>query len=161
MDKYFETTRKIHSLTANFTYNALSSIDGVNATRPQATFYLLADFNQYSSALTSASIPTSQRLAESIIQHPYHTAIVGGDSLILERTDFSARIAYVDYDGAKTYENFQNNPPKSASEEEEFVKINAPRVISGIKMIESYFENIKKKTSFRVDEKLNTLKIPN
>ena len=94
-------------------------------------------------------------------RHVYHTAILGGDSLILERTDFSARIAYVDYDGAKTYENFQNNPPKSASEEEEFVKINAPRVVSGIKMIESYFENIKKKTSFIVDERLSTLKIPN
>ena len=161
MDKYFETTRKIHSLMGNFTYNALTSIDGVKATRPQATFYLLADFNQYSSALTSAAIPTSQRLVESMIQHPYHTAILGGDSLILERTDFSVRIAYVDYDGAKTYENFQNNPPKSASEEEEFVKINAPRVVSGIKMIESYFENIKKKTSFIVDERLSTLKIPN
>ena len=159
MDEYFTVTRKIHKLMGNYTYNALNTI-GVNATKPEGTFYLLADFNQHSSELASAAIPTSQRFVESLIQHPYHTAIVGGDSLVLERTDFSARIAYVDYDGTKAYENFKNNPPKSASDEEEFVKTNAPRVISGIKMIESYFENLKEKTPFKVNEKINTLKIP-
>jgi aspartate aminotransferase len=160
MDEYFTITRKIHKLMGNYTYNALNSM-GVNATKPEGTFYLLADFNQYSSELTGAAIPTSQRFAESLIQHPYHTAIVGGDSLILERTDFSVRIAYVDYDGANAYDNFQNNPPKSASEEEEFVKTNAPRVISGIKMIETYFENLKKNASFKVNGKINAIKIPN
>ena len=78
---------------------------------------------------------TSQKLSESLIVHPYHTAIVGGDSLVLERTDFSARIAYVDYDGAKVYQNYLDNKPKSSSERMEFVKNNAPKIVAGIEMI--------------------------
>ena len=72
------------------------------------------------------------------------TAIVGGDSLVLERTDFSARIAYVDYDGAKVYQNYLNNKPKSSSERIEFVKNNAPKIVAGIEMIGKFFEDLKK-----------------
>ena len=77
--------------------------------------------------------------------HPYHTAIVGGDSLVLERTDFSARIAYVDYDGAKVYENYKKQKPKTHSERTEFVKSNAPKMVKGIKMIARFFEDIRNK----------------
>ena len=146
LDEYFEITRNIHHLVGDYTYHALCSIDGIKATKPEATFYLLADFNHYASELQKLKITTSQKLSESLILHPYHTAIVGGDSLVLERTDYRARIAYVDYDGAKIYENYQNQKPKTHSEKIEFVKNNAPKVVSGIKMIESFFANLQKET---------------
>ncbi|QLH06751.1 pyridoxal phosphate-dependent aminotransferase [Nitrosopumilus ureiphilus] len=144
IEEYFEVTRNIHQIMGEYTYNALSSIEGVIATKPNATFYLLADFNHYATDLQKSEIFTSQKLSESLIVHPYHTAIVGGDSLVLERTDFSARIAYVDYDGSKVYQNYLNNKPKSASEKLEFVKNNAPKVVAGIEMITKFFENVKK-----------------
>jgi len=131
-----------------YTYNALSAIEGVVATKPDATFYLLADFNHYATDLQNSKIFTSQKLSESLIVHPYHTAIVGGDSLVLERTDFSARIAYVDYNGSQVYQNYLKNKPKSSSEKVEFVKNNAPKVVAGIDMITKFFENIKK-SSFK------------
>lgn len=80
----------------DYAYNALSEIEGVKATKPEAIFYLLADFNLFAPEFQKARITTSQRLSEDLITHPYHTAIVGGDSLVLERTDYSARIAYVE-----------------------------------------------------------------
>ncbi len=144
IDDYFDVTRKIHHLMGEYTYHALSSIEGVKMTKPDATFYLLADFNAFRDDLRRANITTSQKLSESLIVHPYHTAIVGGDSLVLERTDFSARIAYVDYDGAKVYQNYLNNKPKSSSERIEFVKNNAPKIVDGIKMIGKFFEDLKK-----------------
>ncbi|HJJ22758.1 MAG TPA: pyridoxal phosphate-dependent aminotransferase [Nitrosopumilus sp.] len=146
IDDYFDVTRNIHHIMGEYTYHALSSIEGVKATKPDATFYLLADFNSFASDLQKAKIATSQKLSESLILHPYHTAIVGGDSLVLERNDFSARIAYVDYDGAKVYQNYLDNKPKSSSERIEFVKNNAPRVVAGIEMIIKFFENIRKYT---------------
>ncbi len=146
MDEYFEVTRNIHHIMGDYTYHALSSIEGVKATKPEATFYLLADFNGFSSALQEAKINTSQQLSESLIQHPYHTAIVGGDSLVLERTDFSARIAFVDYNGAEVFENYIENKPKTSTDRIEFVKSNAPKVVAGIQMIERFFENIKQHT---------------
>ena len=144
MNEYFEITRSIHQIMGEYTYNALSLIEGVTPTKPDATFYLLADFNHYATDLQKSKIFTSQKLSESLIVHPYHTAIVGGDSLVLERTDFSARIAFVDYDGSKVYQNYVNNKPKSASEKKIFVKNNAPKVVAGIEMITKFFEDIKK-----------------
>jgi aspartate aminotransferase len=144
IDDYFDVTRSIHHLMGEYTYHALSSIEGVKMTKPDATFYLLADFNAFRDDLNRAKITTSQKLSESLIVHPYHTAIVGGDSLVLERTDFSARIAYVDYDGAKVYRNYLENKPKTSSERIEFVKTNAPKIVAGIEMIGRFFEDIKK-----------------
>ena len=126
MDEYFKVTRNIHKIMGEYTYNTLTVIDGIKATKPEATFYLLADFNAYAPELQKAKITTSQKLSEALIVHPYHTAIVGGDSLVLERTDFSARIAYVDYDGAKVFDAYQQQTPKTHSERTEFVQNNAP-----------------------------------
>ena len=160
MDEYFEITRRIHEIMGEYTYNALSKIDGIKATKPEATFYLLADFNTFENDFNGSKITTSQRFAESLIQHPYHTAIVGGDSLVLERTDFSARMAYVDYDGSSAYQNYLNQKPKTNFDKLRFVEDNAPRVVAGIKMIEMYIEHLKKNASSNIDCKYNSLEIP-
>ena len=160
MDEYFEITRRIHEIMGEYTYQAVTAIEGVKATKPEATFYLLANFNHYSSELAGSKIQVSQRFAESLIQHPYHTAIVGGDSLVLERTDFSARMAFVDYDGTKAFANYLDSKPKTASDRLEFVKTNAPRIVSGIKMIDLYFEHIKKNASSKIECKFDSLKVP-
>ncbi|MFB5636115.1 MAG: pyridoxal phosphate-dependent aminotransferase [Nitrosopumilus sp.] len=144
MNEYFEVTRNIHQIMGDYTFHALSSIEGVKATKPDATFYLLADFNSFAPDLQKAHILTSQKLSEALIVHPFHTAIVGGDSLVLERTDFSARIAYVDYDGAMVYQNYLENKPKSNAEKIEFVKKNAPKVVAGLDMIADFFGKLRK-----------------
>ena len=145
MDEYFEITRNIHHIMGEYTHSSLLEIEGVKVTKPEATFYLLADFNAFATDLQKVKINTSQKLSESLMVHPYHTAIVGGDSLVLERTDFSARIAYVDYDGAKVYESYKKEKPKTHSERTEFVKNNAPKMVQGIKMIAKFFEDIRNK----------------
>jgi len=157
MDEYFDVTRSIHHTMSEYTYQTLSSIEGVKTTKPDATFYLLADFNSFATELQKAKIYTSQKLSESLIVHPYHTAIVGGDSLVLERTDFSARIAYVDYDGEKVYQKYIENKPKSSSEKLEFVKNNAPKVVAGLEMIRKFFEDLKKNNVHELQIKQNSL----
>ncbi|EPA04254.1 pyridoxal phosphate-dependent aminotransferase [Candidatus Nitrosarchaeum limnium] len=159
MNEYFTITRSIHEIMGEYTYNKLAEIEGVKITKPEATFYLLVNFNHYSLELQTAKITTSQKLSEALIVHPYHTAIVGGDSLVLERTDYSARIAYVDYDGGKVYENYKNHKPKTASEREEFAATNAPKIVAGIKMIKRFFEDIKKENLKNLKAKNDSLKI--
>ncbi|MHA7733872.1 pyridoxal phosphate-dependent aminotransferase [Nitrosopumilus sp. S6] len=157
IDEYFEVTRNIHHIMGEYTYHELSSIEGVKATKPDATFYLLADFNSYAPELQKAKISTSQKLSEALIVHPYHTAIVGGDSLVLERTDFSARIAFVDYNGAAVYKNYLEHKPKTNSERTQFVKDNAPKIISGIKMIEQFFEDLKNDNLHELNAKKSSM----
>lgn len=144
MDEYFEVARKIHQIMGEYTYNRLNAIEGVVSTRPEATFYLLANFNAYSDYLFTKKISTSQKFSVTLMQHPYHTALVGGDSLVLERTDFSARITFVDYDGAKTMKNYIENPPKTVSDRIEFVQNNAPKIVNGLSMIQRFLEDMKK-----------------
>ena len=146
MDEYFEITRKIHQIMGEYAYNALNAIEGVRTTKPQSTFYLLADFNAYSDDFFANRITNSQKFSESLIRHPYHTALVGGDSLVLERTDFSARIAFVDYNGKQAMESYIDNQPKTASDRLEFVKNNAPKIVDGISMIERYLKDLQVKT---------------
>jgi aspartate aminotransferase len=146
IDEYFEITRNIHHIIGDYVFHAMNEIEGIKANRPEATFYLLADFNSYSTDLQKLKINTSQKLSEALIVHPYHTAIVGGDSLVLERTDYRARIAFVDYNGPKVYENYQSHKPKTSQERVEFVEKNAPRVVAGIKMIERFFADVKKQS---------------
>lgn len=147
MDDYLTITRNIHRIMGEYTYSFLCGIDGVTATRPQATFYLLANFNNFTQDLHVKKILTAKQLSESFILHPYHTAIVGGDSLVLERTDFSARLAFVDYDGALVFDRYAKSPPKTRSDEKDFVETNAPRLVAGLNMIEKYLHDLKKETN--------------
>jgi len=159
INEYFEITRNIHQLIGEYTYNFLNKIDGVVSTKPEATFYLLADFNSFATELEENKINTSQKLSEALIVHPYHTAIVGGDSLVLERTDFRARIAFVDYDGEKVYSNYKNQKPKTFSEKLEFVETNAPKVVSGLKMIEQFLNNLKRNSKAELQTLENPIKL--
>lgn len=160
MDEYFEITRRIHQLMGDYTFHALTEIEGVKATKPEGTFYLLADFNAYSPDFQVNNITTSQKFSESLIVHPYHTAVVGGDSLVLERTDFSARIAFVDYNGAKAYESYKNSPPKTTSDKIEFVKNNAPKIVNGIKMLQRYFLDLRQSPKIKLNLKQQS-RVPN
>ena len=157
MDEYFEITRRIHRIMGDYTYRTLNGIEGVKTTKPEATFYLLANFNSYSDYFLENKISTSQKFSESLIRHPYHTALVGGDSLVLERTDFSARIAFVDYDGKKAMRNYIDTPPRTSSDRIEFVKDNAPKIVDGLAMIQRYLNDIKNKAdSIATRQKIDT-----
>jgi len=159
MDEYFKLARSIHEIMGEYVYNRLNQIDGIKTTKPASTFYLMADFNAYSDYLFAKKILTSQKFSESLMHHPYHTALVGGDSLVLERTSFVARIAFVDYDGEKAMKNFTTNIPKSSSDRIEFVKNNAPRIVDGISMIQKYLEDVKRSANEMVSKKEKEMSI--
>ncbi len=159
MNEYFKITRNIHQLIGEYTYQSLREIEGVKSTRPEATFYLLADFNSFATELQQLKINTSQKLSEALIVHPYHTAIVGGDSLVLERTDYRARIAFVDYEGIEVYSNYKNQIPKTNSEKINFVRTNAPKVVAGLGMISMFFENLKRNASVDLQTLEDSMKV--
>ena len=49
----------------------------------------------------------------------------------------------MDYNGKETFENYRQNPPKTKSEEIEFVKRNTPKMVNGIGALKRYVEYIK------------------
>jgi len=123
----------------------LDKVDGISTTKPQGAFYFFADFNQLTSDLKRKNVMTSNQLDQSLLSCPFHIAVVTGDACMLEPDNFGARIAFVDYDGKSTYENYRNNKPKTNSDEIEFVKHNAPLMVRSTESLKEWVNFIKSK----------------
>ena len=143
IEEYFKITREIHRIMGQFVSAGFNEIDGINATTPHGAFYFFADFNEMSEDLIRNGVTTSNELGHSLLSHPHHIATVTGDACLLDPDDFGARIAFVDYAGKEAFETYRQNPPKTKSEEIEFVKNNAPKMVNGIAALKRYVEYIK------------------
>jgi aspartate aminotransferase len=143
IEEYFEITRQIHRIMGTYLSEEWNKVDSVNCTKPEGAFYFFADFNLLSDDLKRKGVMTSNELAESLISIPHYLATVTGDANMLEPDDYGARIAFVDYDGKKTFENYKQNAPKSSSDEIEFVKQNAPRMVKSTDSLKDWVDYIK------------------
>ena len=63
---------------------------------------------------------------------------------MLKPDDYGARIAFVDYDGKYAFDNYKKNPPKTSSDEFEFVKQNAPMMVTALDALRGWVDYIKK-----------------
>ncbi len=143
IDQYIAITRDIHRIMGAYLSGQWNKVDGISATKPQGAFYFYADFNQLKPDLKRKNVLTSNQLGESLISCPFHIAVVTGDSCMLEPDDFGARIAFVDYDGKSTYDDYKNNKPKTPSDEIEFVKRNAPLMVKSTDSLRGWIDFIK------------------
>ncbi len=143
IEEYFEITREIHRIIGRFTSDGFNRIDGVRATMPKGSFYFFADFNALSEDLKRKGVVTSNELGHSMLDHPHHIATVTGDAVMLRPDDFGARIAFVDYDGKAAFERYKAGPPRTESEEVEFVHQAAPMVVKGVEQMRAYVEDIR------------------
>ena len=143
IEEYINITRQIHRIMGIYLSGEWNKIEGVNATIPQGAFYFFADFNKLSSDLKRKGVATSNQLAESLISCPYHIGVVTGDANMLEPDNYGARIAFVDYDGKKTFDNYKQSNLKTSSDELEFVKQNAPMMVKSVQSLNDWVNFIK------------------
>ena len=143
IDQYISITRDIHRIMGTYLSEEWGKVEGITTTKPKGAFYFYADFNQLTSDLKRKNVITSNQLGESLLSCPFHIAVVTGDACMLEPDNFGARIAFVDYDGKKTYDDYKNNKPKTISEEIEFVKRNAPLMVRSIDALKEWVKFIK------------------
>ncbi|MFQ5476417.1 MAG: pyridoxal phosphate-dependent aminotransferase [Nitrosopumilus sp.] len=143
IDEYINITRQIHRIMGHYLSDEWNKIDGIQATRPDGAFYFFADFNELKPDLKKKGVSTSNQLGASLLSCPFHLGTVTGDACMLDPDDYGARIAFVDYDGKQTFENYKQNPPKSSSDEIEFVKQNAPMMVKSTDSLRKWIEFIK------------------
>jgi len=143
IDQYISITRDIHRIMGAYLSEEWNKVDGITATKPQGAFYFYADFNQLEPDLKRKNVMTSNQLGQSLISCPFHIAVVTGDSCMLEPNNCGARIAFVDYDGKSTYDDYKNNKPKTPSDEIEFVKRNAPMMVKSTESLKEWVKFIK------------------
>jgi len=143
IDEYISITRQIHRIMGQYLSNEWNKVDGINATHPDGAFYFFADFNELAPDLKRKGVLSSNQLGESLLSCPHHLGTVTGDACMLEPDDYGARIAFVDYDGKKVFDNYKQNPPKSLSDEIEFVKQNAPMMVQSVSALKGWADYIK------------------
>lgn len=105
---------------------------GVAVHHPQGGFYLFLDFNQ-SKAKTA---PTSDALCEKLLAET-GVALLPGTAFGMDASHLSARLAYVEFDGAKALESSQKiglTNPLAA----DYVTKNFPRMLEGIQKIRAW-----------------------
>ncbi|KAG2475716.1 MAG: Aspartate aminotransferase [Nitrosopumilales archaeon] len=144
IDEYLDITRDIHRIMGHYLSDEWNKVDGIKATRPDGAFYFFADFNELAPDLKKMEVATSNQLGESLLSCPHHLGTVTGDACMLEPDDYGARIAFVDYDGKKTFDNYKQNTPKSSSDELEFVKQNAPMMVKSTDALRGWISFIKR-----------------
>jgi len=143
IDQYISITRDIHRIMGTYLSEEWNKVEGVSTTKPQGGFYFFADFNQISDDLKRKNVMTSNQLGESLLSCPFHIAVVTGDACLLEPDNYGARIAFVDYDGKKTFEDYKNKKPQNSLEELEFVLRNAPMMVRSVDSLKEWIKYIK------------------
>ncbi|MDT8358494.1 MAG: aminotransferase class I/II-fold pyridoxal phosphate-dependent enzyme [Methanomicrobiaceae archaeon] len=142
IERYFEVTRDIHRMMGEYFAQAFSSIEGITTTIPQGAFYFLMDMNALKPELQRKGVVSSNELENALIAHPHHVATVTGDAIMMPQDHFSARIAFVDYDGGQALELYENSRPVTGQERAQFVERAAPRMVDGVEAVRKFVKNL-------------------
>ena len=143
IEDYFNVTRQIHKIMGIYLSEEFNNIDGIHATVPKGGFYFFVDFNDFKDDLKRQNVSNSNELGSSLISCPYHIATVTGDACLLKPEDYGARIAFVDYNGKKTFDDYKKNTPKTKSDQIEFIQKNAPMMAMSVDALKGWINYIK------------------
>lgn len=99
IEQYLVHSRRIISSLGLHVTNTLRKA-GIDVTQPMGGFYLFPDFSVWQEKLAKRKIYTSAELCETLLQDT-GVAILPGTEFGRPATELTARLAYVDFDGAK------------------------------------------------------------
>jgi len=99
MDDYLFHSNRILKVIGDFCYEELKNVE-VKLHKHDGGFYLFPDFSNYSSILHSKGINTSIQLCEQLLSD-IGVALLPGTAFGRPENEFTARMAYVNFDGAK------------------------------------------------------------
>lgn len=137
MQTFIDQTRKVHQAVAGYVTDTLQTM-GLPCSIPEGSFYVVIDFNRFKSSLRTYHFDTAHALTHSLLEAPYHIALVMGAALGCAEDDLLARLAFVDYDGQAVFDALNKNENTSIPLDESFIKRYMPRVVEGLVRLESW-----------------------
>jgi aspartate aminotransferase len=117
----------------------LASAD-VQVSPPQGAFYLFPDFCNYREQLLKRSITTSMELSEHLLKET-GVAFLPGSVFGRPEHELTARISYVDFDGAKAL-SATRSLKNGVEPDLHFLEIHTPNCIKSIGIINSWLKNL-------------------
>ena len=116
IENYLTHARRVLSALGNLLWRRLRDA-GVRVNPPEGAFYLFADFRPFARALRKAGIRTSADMCEKLLEDT-GVALLPGSSFMRAPEEFTARIAYVDFDGARALVASEAIPLKNRLDEQ-------------------------------------------
>jgi aspartate aminotransferase len=138
IEHYLWQSRRILSALGNYLHTSLSSA-GVAISKPQGAFYLFPDFSPYREKLARRKIKTSQAFCDALLTAT-GVAILPGSHFGRPAEELTARISYVDFDGARALEAAEEYP-RTTSLDEEFLENYLGNTVTAVDLLVSWFHD--------------------
>jgi aspartate aminotransferase len=135
IEEYLKQARRILYSLGQYCTNSLHE-SGACVNEPQGGFYLFPDFSSYSDKLHSLGIHTNVEMCERLLED---TGVAMLPGLVFGRPEqeFTARIAFVDFDGGHCLAAAAQ-VPYSEPLSEEFLRARCPNLINAMDVIRQW-----------------------
>lgn len=140
IEEYLWNARRILSSIGKECTQTLNNA-GVKVHEPVGGFYLFLDFSNFSDKLNALGILGSKELCSRLLMDT-GVAILHGGSFSRPKEELSARMAYVDFDGACALAA-SRTIPLSKPLPEDFNRIHCFKVIEGVAKISDWLKKLK------------------
>lgn len=139
IERYLWNVRKILKALGTETFNILTS-GGINTPEPEGAFYLFINFNNYSDKLKSKNILTSLDLTTNLLENT-GVALLPGSVFGRPEEEYTARLSYVDFDGARALAAAEITRPED-SLPDEFLNSYCSHMLEGTKSIVDWLKSL-------------------
>lgn len=139
IEEYLWNVRKILASIGNESAKLLQNA-GIKVHDPVGGFYLFLDFSNFSETLHNIGILTSKELCAKLLDDT-GVAILHGSSFSRPKKEFSARMAYVDFDGARALAAAKTIP-LSEPLPVEFNKKYCAKILEGVLQIAKWVQRL-------------------
>jgi aspartate aminotransferase len=137
IEQYLLHVRRILGFLGRHIAKRLKQI-GVDVTPPKGAFYLFPDFTPLAEHLKSRGIENSRQLCDRLLEET-GVALLPGSEFGCEEKDLTARLSYVDFDGAGALSASMQRS-KDHPLDDDFLRAHCPRVIAGVEALADWLK---------------------
>jgi aspartate aminotransferase len=132
MDSYLDRSRKILSALAGYVYSSMDSA-GIRLSMADGGFYLFPDFSPFEGKLRDKNIFGSESLCDTLLEKT-GVAMLPGSAFGMPEEKYLARLAFVDFDGAKALDALLGQEEEDPLDKEFLTKY-CPKVVEATDLI--------------------------
>ncbi len=132
IERYLSNSRRILKRLGEYLTQGLKEV-GVNVHPPQGAFYVFPDFSGFKANLRGRGISTSEEFCRRLLEET-GVAVLPGSAFGRPPDELTARLAYVDFDGARALAAAEKIPSQSGVDTD-FLKTYCGGVLTALNRI--------------------------
>lgn len=134
--KEVELFTKIHQIIGNYYFKRFNQMK-VDCPKADGAFYLFVDFSHYAHPLAQKGISTCQQLCDYLLEQ-LGIAILPGDDFYFPKESLTARVAFVDYNGADLISKLADHQDLKESS----ILAYCPQIQEGLDLLEQHLQGL-------------------